>query len=102
MAEIPFFDTIVEIANERVVTAADFVPFVGRENWLTIDNEYVPAEARDPHEKLLAMSGILVGYVYGFTLIDANTTENMCGINIDGLGVVWMDADELAIRMEDS
>ena len=91
--ETPFFDTIVTIANERPVMAADFAQFVGRENWLSFERaEPLGADCES----------FCSGIVYKFTLIDANTVENMCGVKIEDVGVMWMDADELAIRIEES
>ena len=94
--EIPFFDTIVTIANERVVTADDFKPFVGRSNWLSFDRSEPLGADCEP---------FCAGIVYGFRLLGTLAHMNIVTIDIDcgdRIRRMQMTPDELAIRMEDS
>ena len=99
-----FFNTIVAAANERVVTAADFTPFVGAKNWLTIDSDDMPMSFWARNMDV----GIRCDAVCEFTLrrvwTDSNTVEILAKIDDlvpDGT-LMHLPADELAIRMEDS
>lgn len=92
-----FIGTIVHIANERVVTAEDFEPFVGRHNWLTIDADDMPVKWDLPGDR-----------VCKFTLRrifpEKNAVEILVNLDdlVPGGTAMYLDADELAIRMEDS
>jgi hypothetical protein len=94
----PFFERIVTIANMGVVTAADFVPFLGRDNWLSFNRaEDLGADCES----------FCSGIVYGFKLVECNVRDNTVTIALEmGEGeprrLLSMTADELAIRMEDS
>lgn len=101
------YEHITAIANERVVTGDDFRPLIGQSNWLTMDADDIPANQRCDRENLLAMSGIDVGYVCSFTVKAVTPDDSvLIAVNIDDLvpgGThMWMDADELAIRIEDA
>lgn len=92
-----FFDTIVTIAHDRPVTADDFQPFVGRQNWLLMDGDDFPLDSPFRNG----------GAVCEFTLRDV-FFPNVVAIlvKIDPLvpdGTLYhIPADELAIRMDAS
>jgi hypothetical protein len=99
-----FFNTIVATAMDRPVTAADFAPFVGAKNWLTVDSDNMPLSFWARNMDV----GIRCDAVCEFTLRRVFTDNNGVEIlvKIDDLvpdgTLMHLDADELAIRMEDS
>src|SRR5580765_7686185 len=102
-----FFDRIVTVANMGVVTAADFQPFIGRENWLTMDLEDMPNAYRE-RLAIECPNFTPSGVVCPFRVVGISSRQNIVriAVHIDELvkGGTYMDldADELAIRMEDS
>jgi len=95
------FNEIVAIANERVVTAADFKPFDGQYNWLAFEKAEELGKAADvPDEPWLS------GVVYRFRILGVLVHMNKVTIDIDlgiaGMKRVQMDPDELALRMDES
>ena len=106
-------DNIVNIANERVLTAADFEQYVCAwdapsqydppiHSFATFDAECYPNDGESPR------SGEVVGMFFVRRILDANTVEiGLVYVPTAGIGILTyvgmhLDADELAIRMEDS
>jgi hypothetical protein len=89
-----FFEHIVKLANKGVVSALDFTIFIGCENWLLMDAEDIKDCVDDA--------------ICAFKVRAVDTRWNMVAIivKIDDLvpdgNLMWMNADELAIRMEAS
>lgn len=108
-----FFTTIVELAHERPITAADFTPFIGHSNVIAFDKGE-PLGNCDTYPDAKWLSGV----VYPFRLIGTYKTvepfdrigygvkPGQCLIAVEMTDVTerWMamDADELAIRMDAS
>lgn len=93
-----FFTTIVELAHERPITAADFTPFIGCDNWLSFDRSEPLGKCDD--------EPWVTGVIYKFRLIEALKLSNKVHIKVQHADDMWesmtMDADELAIRMDES
>lgn len=94
MPDPSFFEHIVNLANKRVVMASDFHPFIGAENWLLMDACDLPDDDED--------------MICAFKIRAADSRQNAVAILVkihdtvpDGT-LMWLDADELAIRMEAS
>lgn len=96
------FNEIVALMNERVITAADWRSFIGQTNWLTFERaEPLGASV------LVGEPSYVTGAVYEFKLTRIFTDTNKVRINValsgdDHFISMLIDADELAIRMEDS
>ena len=94
-----FYDRIIEVANMGVVTAADFAPFIGRENWLVIDAEDLPGYTKgDLTAELDAVCAFKVHKV-DFSGNHVAILAKIHDLVPDGT-LMWFSADELAIRME--
>lgn len=98
MPNSEFFTTIVDIAHERVVTAADFEPFIGQENWLAFSRG---------EERGSDCDEFCSGVVWNFRLDGiAAFGDNKVVITLlhpdEDIEVLVMDADELAIRIDAS
>jgi hypothetical protein len=93
-----FFTTIVDAAHKGVVTGDMFAPFIGRENWLAFTRG--EGELGDPGDDVCS------GVVYKFTLhaVHGNTVDALVEIDslVKGGTLMRFDADELAIRMDES
>jgi hypothetical protein len=93
-----FFTTIVDAAHEGVVTGDMFTPFIGCENWLAFTRG--EGELGDPGDPVCS------GVVYKFTLraVHGNTVETLVEIDplVEGGTLMRFDADELALRMDES
>ena len=102
-----FYNSIVSIANERVVTTDDFAPFLSAEvglmseanrawtSWLLLDAGDLPDNDHD--ECVTEFFVRRIGF-NGFVQIGAYYGR---GIHRTWVAI-WMQADELAIRMEAS
>lgn len=95
---LSFCDHIISIANFRVVTAADFKPFIGQSQWLTIDANDLPMV--DGIEAVDAICKFTVDYID----IKRDTVAILVNMGDKRQSVVRLSlpADELAIRMEDA
>lgn len=97
-----FFETIITIANERPLKADDFEPFTGQCNWLSFERSEEHGDVSSYPD-----APFLSGVVYRFRLEGvAAFGDNMVAITLfheDGDEErMTMDADELAIRMDES
>lgn len=87
-----FFTTIVELSHERVITSDDFKPFIGESNWLAFGKgEELGKDCDD----------FCSGVVWEFRLVAVTPDDKLIVALTDGPHMV-MDADELAIRMDES
>jgi len=95
------FNHIIAIANERVVNGADFLPFEtidgkGPHNWLTLDAGDLPY----PDDSEACVAEFFVRRIFDNNIVEIGAYYG------HGIHRTWvaihMDADELAIRMEDS
>ena len=94
-----FFTTIVDAAHEGVVTTDDFEPFVGRENWLSFDR----AEYRGESDCEPWVTGVIWKFrLDGIAAFADNTLVLTLFHSDNDEEVILMDADELAIRMDES
>lgn len=113
-----FFTTIVELAHERPLTAADFVQFIGRENWLSFEKAE-PLGNCDAYPDAAMLSGVVYKFrllgaypvpckvPYGYKTYGLKPGMVMVALTMpnddpDNETYMAMDADELAIRMDES
>jgi hypothetical protein len=89
-----FYDRIIAAANEGVVTAAHFAPFVGVENWLLVDAKDLPKTGDPEADQCDGLCAFKVRRIFW--------QQNFVEIVLTDLGDIAMHlpADELAIRME--
>lgn len=94
------YGTIEAIANERVVTADDFVTFVGLSNWLVIDAEDLPREDRNADN---FAEDAVCKFTIRRVFVEAGKVEVIYFTRSHPEGIAMhLDADELAIRIEAS
>ena len=108
-APIMPYEHIVGIANERVVTADDFRPFVGHRNWAVIDGEDLPVCDRTYHPNTAhdGEGGYIAEQAICEIVIRQILNNNRVGIVLHTAAypngwLMHIDADELAIRIEAS
>lgn len=89
-----FYDHIIAAANEGVVTAAHFTPFIGVENWLLVDADDLPKTGdpeADQSDGICAFKVRRIFYLKNVVEIALTDMNDMA---------MRLPADELAIRME--
>lgn len=99
-----FYNRIITVANMGVVTAADFVPFIGQTEFLTLERSDMSVHWQRTNPDKFNCGGVVTKFTVRRVFADSNVVEIMADIGepFHAGTLMHLNADELAIRMEDA